>query len=103
MFAIGFETEKIDDVDEADAEVGKRPRAKSRLPRALAVATSPALAMTRSDSSPSSLLCEKLYADTLGAMRVRGVDIEVLQVRLFVRDDHVDVIHPPQTTIGDAE
>ena len=59
MLALGHQAEEIDDVDEADLEVGASARGGWRRRRATSeVGMSPAQAMTTSGSAPSSLLAK---------------------------------------------
>ena len=70
MLGVGHEAEEIDDVDEANLEVGEASRGGWRRRPALpCVGMSPAQAMTTSGSLPSSVRGPVPDADALGAVR----------------------------------
>src|SRR5215467_15860825 len=103
MFAGRLQLEQVDHVDESDLEIRKlsaqkRYGSKRLLSRNIASRSDNGVWLTRfvvAGPIPN--------ADTLGAVGDRGVHIEVLQVLLFVADDHVDVVLAAQAMIGDGE
>ena len=67
------------------------------------VGMSPAQAITTSGSAPSSVRRPLPDADTLGAMNDRLIHVEIMQVRLLVRDDDVDIVARTQAVIRHAQ
>ena len=65
------------------------------------VGTSPAHASTTSGSSSFDSVEAQSHTPTpRGAVRHGLVDAEVVQCRLFARDNHIDVLATPQAVVG---
>ena len=99
----GLEAEEIDDVDEADLEVGE----------VLAEDGGGGEGFLRGDVAGAGHDDVGLGAvvgggpvpdaDAFGAVLDGGVHVEVLEVRLLVGDDDVDVVDGAEAVVGDGE
>ena len=103
MFGGRLQTEEIDDVDEANLQIGEvlleNGDGGERLHGGDVAGASQhhigILAVVGGGPIPN--------ADAFGAVDYGVVHVEILQVVLLVRDDDVDVIAGAQAMIGDAE
>ena len=103
MLGAGLQLEQVDDVDEADLQVGEllaqqRRRGQRFLRRDVAGRGHHHVglaALVVAGPVPD--------ADALGAVRDRRVHVQVLQMDLLVGDDHVDVVLAAQAVVGDRE
>ena len=103
MLSIALNLEEVDDIDKTDLQFGEfssqQRRCRQRFLRW-------DIAGTRKDDVgflPLIIACLAPDADAFRAMRNCGIHIQILQVRLFVTYDHVDVILASQAVIGDAK
>ena len=82
---------------------GKASRNSTVAASASWVGMSPAEAITRSGSPPSSLLAQSQMPMPLVQWLIAACMSMILQVQLLVADDHVHVVHAAQAMVGDRE
>ena len=100
---VGHQPEQVHDVDEPHLQFGKmlpqqRRRCQSLHRRNVAAAR-------HHDVRFAIPVAARPLPDarTLGAVRYRGIHVEIRQMRLFVGDDHVDIVGATQAVIRDRE
>src|SRR5271157_4297056 len=100
MFRAGLKFEKIDDVDEADLQVGellpKQHRCGQRFLRRYIPRGG------EDDIRLATLVVPRPVpnADALGAVLNGGIHIEVLKMQLLVGDDYINIVLTPEAVIG---
>ena len=103
VFRAGLQLEEVNDVDEADLQVGELfTQQRGRRQRFLR--GNVARACHHYIGFASLIVARPVPdADALRAVRDRGIHVQVLQVQLLVGNDHVDVVLAAQTVIGNRQ
>src|SRR5271155_5619766 len=103
MFRAGLQSIEIDDVDESNLQILKvLPEDGNRCQRLLRHDVS---GTGHDDVWLRAIVrtCPVPYPSSFGAVHDRVVHIEIDKVRLFVGDNHIDIIRTPQTMVGYAQ